>query len=33
MFDGAHFDICDPYELFSMNRAGETGYNTPARAD
>ena len=32
MFDGAHFDIREPYEstggLF-LNRAGETGFNNP----
>ena len=32
MFDGAHFDIREPYEhydFYSLNRAGETGYNNP----
>ena len=32
-YDGAHFDIREPYEqfeLFPLNRSGETGYNSPA---
>ena len=32
-YDGTHFDIRDPYEqfeLFPLNRSGETGYNSPA---
>jgi hypothetical protein len=32
LFDGAHFDLREPYEhydFFALNRAGETGYNHP----
>jgi hypothetical protein len=32
LFEGAHFDIRQPYENFpgfSLNRVGETGYNNP----
>lgn len=32
MFDGAHFDIREPYEqyeFYDLNRVGETGYNHP----
>ena len=32
LFEGAHFDIREPYEEYSfpLNRVGETGYNHPA---
>lgn len=32
LFDGAHYDILDPYEqidVVRLNRSGETGYNSP----
>ena len=32
LFEGSHFDIREPYEIYqgySLNRVGETGYNNP----